>query len=199
MKVGIDIDDTLAQTTNYLIPFAIDFNKNVLNKNNEPDLTKDLLKCFGWNKEETLSFIHTIFEKHALNIPPIDNAKSILKKLREEGNNIIIITARNDSQLSDPYGLTEKWLEINGIEYDKLIVNAKYKGPVVEEEQIDLIIGMGGYISGIAMLCKLKTCKKIIHEQNKIMGFANKVSLKYADKILLTFDIDLKERGKYNE
>ena len=43
-------------------------------------------------------------------------------------------------QLSNPYDITQNWLSINGIEFDKLIVNAKYKGPFVEEEKIDLLI-----------------------------------------------------------
>ncbi|MBQ9834518.1 MAG: hypothetical protein IJO33_04935 [Bacilli bacterium] len=54
MNIGIDIDDTLAQTTNYLMPLAIKFDKNVLHKNGIVDCTKDLPRCFDWNSEEFL-------------------------------------------------------------------------------------------------------------------------------------------------
>ena len=140
MKIGIDIDDTLAQTTNYLMPLAIKFDKNVLHKNGIVDCTKDLPRCFDWNSEELCLFFTMVFEKEVLNIPPMDKAKKVIKKLREDGNRIIIISSRNNIQLSNPYDITKKWLSINDIEFDKLIVNAKYKGSVVEEEKIDLLI-----------------------------------------------------------
>lgn len=140
MKIGIDIDDTLAQTTKFLMPQAIKFDKDVLHKNGIVDSTKDLPRCFDWNNDELYLFFKTIFENEVLNIPPIDNAKNIIKRLRDEGNNIVIISSRNNIQLSNPYEITYKWLSINEIDFDKLIVNAKYKGPIVEEEQIDLFI-----------------------------------------------------------
>lgn len=66
---------------------------------------------------------------------------------------------------------------------------------IVNSEQIDLLIGMGGYISGLTMFCTKKKIYKIIHEQNKVMGMANKISIREANKILLTFDIDLKRNN----
>lgn len=59
---------------------------------------------------------------------------------------------------------------------------------VLKEEKIDLVIGMGGYISGITINIanKLKI-KTIIHEQNQIIGLANKLVLKKSNKILLSF------------
>ena len=140
MKIGVDIDDTMAQTTNYLMPLAIKFDKDVLHKNGIVDSTKDLPRCFDWNNDELCLFFRTVFENEVLNIPPMDEVKKVIKKLREDGNHIIIISSRNNIQLSNPYDITQKWLSINGIEIDKLIVNAKYKGPVVEEEKIDLLI-----------------------------------------------------------
>lgn len=140
MKIGIDIDDTLAQTTNYLMPLAIRFDKDVLHKNGIIDSTKDLPRCFDWNNDELCLFFETVFENEVLNIPPMDKAKKVIKKLREDGNHIVIISSRNTIQLSNPYDITQKWLSINEIEFDKLVVNAKYKGPVVEEEKVDLLI-----------------------------------------------------------
>ena len=40
MKIGVDIDDTLAQTTNYLMPLAIKFDKDILHKNGIVDSKK---------------------------------------------------------------------------------------------------------------------------------------------------------------
>jgi len=140
MKIGVDIDDTLAQTTNYLMPLAIKFDKDILHKNGIVDSIKDLPRCFDWNNDELRLFFRTVFENEVLNIPPMDEVKKVIKKLKEDGNHIIIINLRNNIQLSNPYDITQKWLSINEIEFDKLIVNSKYKGPVVEEEKIDLLI-----------------------------------------------------------
>ena len=140
MKIGIDIDDTLAQTSNYLMPFAIKFDKDVLHKNGVVDSTKDLPRCFDWTNDELSLFFKTVFEKEVLNIPPMEDARNIISKLKDEGHSIVIISSRNNNQLSLPYELTKKWLNVHGIEVDKLIVNAKYKGPIVEQENIDLLI-----------------------------------------------------------
>lgn len=64
---------------------------------------------------------------------------------------------------------------------------------IIKEEEINMVIGMGGYISGLAIMSTNKKIKKIIHEQNKIMGFANKIVLKKVDKILLSFDSNIKD------
>ena len=123
MKIGIDIDDTLAQTSNYLMSFAIKFDKDVLHKNGIIDNTKDLPRCFDWTNDELSLFFKTVFEKEVLNIPPMDDARNIINKLKDEGHSIVIISSRNNSQLSLPFELTQKWLNVNGIEVDKLIVN----------------------------------------------------------------------------
>lgn len=66
---------------------------------------------------------------------------------------------------------------------------------IINDESIELIIGMGGYISGLTMLCTKRKIRKIIHEQNKVMGLANKVSIPVVNKVLLSFDIDLKKNN----
>lgn len=63
----------------------------------------------------------------------------------------------------------------------------------------DLVIGMGGYISGVGINEANKNkIKTMIHEQNAIFGLANKVVYKKVDKVLLSYDIkDLKINNKY--
>lgn len=131
----------------------------------------------------------------------------VLAKKLSEKHNVIYITSLKDKRFNvlddakylnkvyyvDSSGFSKNIIK-NIITIKKAVSAKTHILKILKEEQIDLVIGMGGYISGIAMLCKLKNCKKIIHEQNKIMGLANKVSLKYVDNILLTFNIDLKEK-----
>ncbi len=60
----------------------------------------------------------------------------------------------------------------------------------LKENNIKIIIGMGGYISGITIYAgnKLKI-KTIIHEQNSIIGTSNKWVVKKVDLFLTTFEM----------
>ena len=60
-----------------------------------------------------------------------------------------------------------------------------------KEEKPSLVIGMGGYISAIVLKAASSlSIKTILHEQNAVMGLANKMCLKSVNKVLLTFPID---------
>lgn len=66
---------------------------------------------------------------------------------------------------------------------------------VLKKEKFDVIIGMGGYISG--MVIKIGEKMKIptiIHEQNSVIGLGNKLVVKQADLFLTTFPLP-----KYND
>lgn len=70
---------------------------------------------------------------------------------------------------------------INTITYNKV-------KKLIKKNNIKVVIGMGGYISGIAIKAgKTIGAKTIIHEQNSVIGLANKLSLKYTDLFLTTF------------
>jgi UDP-N-acetylglucosamine--N-acetylmuramyl-(pentapeptide) pyrophosphoryl-undecaprenol N-acetylglucosamine transferase len=52
----------------------------------------------------------------------------------------------------------------------------------------EVVIGFGGYVSGPVLLAgKLSGAKVFVFEQNSFMGFANKISSFFADKVLLSF------------
>ena len=80
----------------------------------------------------------------------------------------------------------------------KVIKAKKDIKQILEQENIDLAIGMGGYISGIVLdTCNRLKIKTIIHEQNKIMGLANKLVLKKTNKILLSFENEIPLKYKH--
>lgn len=55
----------------------------------------------------------------------------------------------------------------------------------------DLVIGMGGYISGIVIKEAInKKIKTIIYEQNSILGLANKMVINKVDQVLLSYEIN---------
>lgn len=64
---------------------------------------------------------------------------------------------------------------------------------IVQDFKPNIIIGMGGYISGIGVYVGIKQkVKTMIHEQNKIMGLANKLIYKKVDKVLVSFKLNIK-------
>lgn len=69
------------------------------------------------------------------------NANKVLKKLKEEGNEIYFITARlTNINNCNTEEITKNTLKESNIEYDKLIINASDKLKVCEDEGIELFV-----------------------------------------------------------
>lgn len=69
-------------------------------------------------------------------------------------------------------------------------VNKEIKN-IYKDIKPDLVIGMGGYISGVCINIAInKKIKTIIHEQNAVLGLANKLVYKKVNRLLLSYDID---------
>lgn len=137
MNIAIDIDDTLTDTFDYFIPFVADYfgadedelRKKNISYSNLPD---------EWKSDE-LNFAKTWFDKVVEQTPFKKGASEALKKLRQNGHRVIIITGRSNDFYTDAYKTTKKELENGAIEYDKLICTLD-KPSACAEEKIDLLI-----------------------------------------------------------
>lgn len=73
------------------------------------------------------------------------------------------------------------------------IINLKaYKEikEIIKKENVKIAYGFGGYISGIGILAaKNSKLKTYLHEQNSIMGKANKILSKFVDKVFLSYPV----------
>ena len=70
----------------------------------------------------------------------------------------------------------------------KLLVAVIKAAKLINAVQADCVIGLGGYVTGPGgVAAKLTGRKLVIHEQNAIAGFTNKMLAKIADKVLLAF------------
>ncbi|MBN1622619.1 MAG: undecaprenyldiphospho-muramoylpentapeptide beta-N-acetylglucosaminyltransferase [Endomicrobiales bacterium] len=70
-----------------------------------------------------------------------------------------------------------------------LIISLFYINRILTEENPDMIVGMGGYVSFPAVLVgRLKSIKTLIHEQNYIPGLSNKILSSFVDKIAVSFE-----------
>lgn len=147
MIIGIDIDDTLTDIRDEVgaaaLKYAqslnkdIDESKVVWDKNNNGSSFKER---YNLNKEELLYFFRNIQENITKKAKPREGVVEVIKKLREDGHKIYIITARDSEFHEDPFELSKVWLDKNNIEYDKLIVNARDKTKVCREQNVDAFI-----------------------------------------------------------
>lgn len=147
MIIGIDIDDTIADTYETLFNYAQNYTLNELKR--EPTIKE--VSCdthmyvetlHGWNTEESEKFWELYYEKMLKNVNLKTCTLEYLQKLKDEGNKIIFITARFQPTTFElnVEKITKQWLEKNDIPYDKLIVNASDKQKVAIDEKIDVFI-----------------------------------------------------------
>lgn len=147
MRIGIDIDNTITDIENQLNEAAYNYAKQLgkeIDKNIKVEDSKNdgnvYQKIYKFTYEELKHFLGDIQEEITNNAIPRLGAVEAIKKLREEGHEIYIITARDNEFHEDPYMLSKNWLDNNSIEYDKLIVNVREKAPLCKNEKIDIFI-----------------------------------------------------------
>ena len=80
-KILVDIDDTVADTSNYLMDYAINFDKEHVNGEGIVDETMNLPRCFNWSSEDTKLFLDTVFDIHVEEIPVVPGSVEAIEKL----------------------------------------------------------------------------------------------------------------------
>lgn len=145
MKIGIDIDGVLTDISKFLYDYGAKFCvENESGKIFNPN-SYDENEIFGWSNITGEKFWNKYLRYYASKYPAREFASEVIHKLREEGNQIYIITARcNDGLPPEHYGemkqLVSKWLEDNKIEYDKLIYTEGSKVSYCVGNYIDIMI-----------------------------------------------------------
>ncbi len=145
MIIGIDIDDTIADTCEIMLNYAQEYTVDVLKK--EPILKEGSCNTHyyvqylhDWKNGEDIEFLNESYEKIITETRPKTLAIKYLKKLHDDGHKIILITARWESDKFDVRKATEEWVKKNDIPYDKLIINAENKLIAAKQENVDLFI-----------------------------------------------------------
>lgn len=147
MRIGIDIDDTTVIAVNSMIKYADIYDINILGRkgtNGNLGLIQNryyLKALYGWTDEEKFDFFNRYYKSVLEECEAMPYASEVIKKLKEEGNEIFFITARlNNIKNCDSEAITRKTLEENNIPYDKLIVNASDKLKFCKEHNIEIFI-----------------------------------------------------------
>ena len=123
MKIGIDLDNVIANFDDALLEECIKHDKEIRNSG-VIDENADYM--FDWTKEEDEEFYYTNVERIASKLKPIKDAPYYINKLKEAGNEIYIVSGRNNGEYAHPYEDIQKWLKKYNIIYDKLILTNAY-------------------------------------------------------------------------
>ena len=140
MNIGIDLDDVVYDT-------SAEVEKEIEKANNPRllDFKVQLMRgALSEMPSDVAQFLKDTIISYTSNAKPIKNATDTLKKLRDEGHIITIITARSDAIRDGVVDTTLESLKKYGIDkgilYDKIIFEGANKGDVCEKEKIDLFV-----------------------------------------------------------
>lgn len=138
MRIGIDIDDTICDTWEYSLPF---FSKYFgINLAELKERIRDRYDILGFTHEAYLRFLSDCYKEFINDVPLKEGAKEVINKLKENGNEIIFITARSNRTFKDAYTISYNYLQKNGICFDKLYISGGTKKEFCEKENIDIFI-----------------------------------------------------------
>ena len=145
MRIGIDIDNCISNFDDTLLKEYLKHDKELRNTgiiNENPEYLRKGM--FDWTEKEEKNFYNSNIQNFVQKLKPIEDSPYYIKKLREDGHEIYIITGRDNGEYTNPYELTKAWLNNYNIVYDKLLFTNAYdkhaKTEVCLENNIDLMI-----------------------------------------------------------
>lgn len=140
MKIGIDIDDTVANTDERIIQEALKYDKEFVKgrgfKNKD---AYTFMEKFYWNVVDVDGFMKVIRKgKFFSELNPIDDAVFYVNKLYDDGNEIYFITRRKNNFKTKM--MTKKWLKKTGFKFHKLIMGGEDKGTMCKDLGIEVFV-----------------------------------------------------------
>ena len=148
MRIGIDIDGVLTDIEQWQLDYGSKFYFEKYGKeiqNNEGYETTEIFKVDSKLDDE---FWTEYFKDYSINVDVRKFSSEVIKKLKQDGNEIYIITARgsflshsaNVMLFEENKNIVLEWLRKNEIEYDKIIFSPEDKLSICLENNIDLMI-----------------------------------------------------------
>lgn len=147
MVIGIDIDDTTVVTVESMVKYGDKYDTEVLNREAKKDnlgKIKDryyMKALYGWTEEEKFAFFDMYYKNVLEECYPLPNASEIINRLKQEGNEIIFITARlTNIKNCETENITKETFRKYNISYDKLIMNVDDKLKFCKENGVEVFI-----------------------------------------------------------
>ena len=147
MKIAIDIDGTLNNNIPYINKKIKKFAKREGLKLIYNSKAYDFCEKYGYSKNDDNKFWEEEIWNYASEIDEKKGASKFVKKLKEEGNEIVIVTARYLADRGDAIGqrmrdAVEKWLKDKNIIYDDIFYVGKNNSKLQTflEQKCDILI-----------------------------------------------------------
>lgn len=142
MRIGIDIDDTITETSSLI--------EQVISENNLYDLNSDFDSYSDIVLKTYDDIIRDNIDRILANCPIKKDAVSVIKHLKDMGHDIYIITARDNYYSPNVFDITVSFFKEHGIIYDKLIFNCKEKKIACIDNKIDVMLDdRGSFIESL--------------------------------------------------
>lgn len=129
-------------------------------------------------------------------------ALAIINKLKKEVKDVEFLYVGTDNRMEKDlipsFDIPYKSLHMTGFDRKNILNNIKtFKNlylarkeckKIIEEFKPDIVIGCGGYVTvPIIMEAKRHKVKTLIHEQNSVVGLANRFISRYSNKVMVSF------------
>lgn len=132
MRIGIDIDDTITNTTTKLNEY---FEKFGFDKKNDDfcNYSDEQLETY---RELLEKYIDLVLDECIVK----DKCVNVIDELKSKGNEIYIITARSNRYSKNVYEITVNYLRRNNIKFDKIFFGFENKKDICLSNKIDYMI-----------------------------------------------------------
>lgn len=142
MKIGIDLDGVVYDTEKNFRIYSELYDLIELKQNGKINGSEIRFQDrFNWSEEQTEEFLVNYCDQILKESNYMPGAKHILKMLKEEGHELIVITARGTFNKNEMINLTEERLKEDKMDiFDKYYFGVEDKAVVCKSENIDIMI-----------------------------------------------------------
>jgi uncharacterized HAD superfamily protein len=162
MKIGIDIDDVITDTSSTMKDY-------ILKQDTNGEITSHIEEIM--RGDANTPAIEQFFKDNILyifkNAIVKENASAVIQRLLEKGHEIYIITSRGEQKkiFKGSESLTLEYLKLNNINYTKIIFSCSDKAKVCKDNNIDVMVDDS-----------IKYCEEIRNENIKSILFTSTVN-----------------------
>lgn len=144
MRIGIDIDGVLTDIEQWQLDvggkFFSKYNKSIVNKDGY-----EITEIFNISDELDDKFWNEYLYEYVTKEPSRKYASEVIEKLKEDGNEIYIVTSRYLTNRETQEGkqmreIVVNWLKEQNIFYDEIIFSPEDKKETCKKNNIDIMI-----------------------------------------------------------
>ncbi len=163
MKIGIDVDGVILDYERVLKTYGELYDYIELKKGGIINRKEHYLRDrYHWTEAERMNFVNNYFLKLSKQTPLVPGAKDVIKMLQEEGNELIIISARGIT-LEKMKDFAMQKLQEEEIQFNKYYWKQEDKLHVAQKEKIDIMIDDS-----------YEVCKRLSENKIKTIYFRDK-------------------------